>query len=84
MSSPETRVAGRWADDTKPGGASVGGAGKQVFASEDGRVVGLHHNTGQRGGKRLDVHCCIVFAFKDGQIISGREFVYDTHAWDEF
>ena len=31
-----------------------------VFESEDGGVVGLHHNTGERNGKRLDVLCCIV------------------------
>lgn len=57
---------------------------KDVASSEDGRVVGIHHNSGERNGKRLDVDCCIVFDFKDGQCISGREYFFDLHAWDEF
>jgi len=55
-----------------------------VLASDDGRVVGIHHNSAQRNGKRLDVGCCIVFQVKDGRIVSGREHFYDLYAWDEF
>ena len=55
-----------------------------VLKSDDGRVVGIHHNTAERGGKHLDVGCCIVFEFKDGRVIDGREHVFDLHAWDEF
>ncbi|WP_287310050.1 hypothetical protein [Mesorhizobium sp.] len=39
------------------------------MASEDGRVVGVHRNTGERNGKRLDVLCCIVFDIKNGKMI---------------
>jgi len=55
-----------------------------VFESEDGGVVGLHRNTGERNGKRLDVLCCIVFELKNGRMISGREHFFDLYAWDEF
>jgi ketosteroid isomerase-like protein len=55
-----------------------------VLTSDDGRVVGVHHNSAERNGKRLDVGCCIVFEFKDGWVIDGREHFYDLHAWDEF
>jgi ketosteroid isomerase-like protein len=37
-----------------------------------------------RNGKKLDLDCCIVFDVKDGLVISGREFFFDLHAWDEF
>ncbi len=55
-----------------------------VLRSDDGRVVGVHRNTAERGGKHLDVGCCIVFEFKDGRVIDGREHMFDLHAWDEF
>lgn len=51
---------------------------------DDGSVVGVHHNTGERNGKKLDVLCCILFEVKDGRIVDGREHFYDLHAWDEF
>lgn len=57
---------------------------KSVAVTEDGRVVGIHQNTGTRNGKTLSVDCCIVFDFKDGQCISGREYFYDLNAWDAF
>lgn len=57
---------------------------QDVFASDDGRVVAIHHNSAQRKGKRLDVGCCIVFQVKDGRIVSGREHFYDLHNWDDF
>lgn len=57
---------------------------QDVFTTDGGRVIGLHHNSGERNGKQLDVDCCIVFEVKDGQIIDGREFFYDLHAWDDF
>jgi ketosteroid isomerase-like protein len=55
-----------------------------VFESEGGGVVTLHHNTGERNGKRLNVLCCIVFELKDGCVTSGREHFYDLYAWDKF
>ena len=57
---------------------------KNVMVSEDGRVIGMHHNSGERNGKRLDVDCCIAFEVVDGKIVSGREYFYDLHNWDEF
>ena len=57
---------------------------QHVLKSDDGRVVGVHHNTAERDGKRLDVDCCIVFELKDGRVIDGREHFHDLYAWDEF
>lgn len=57
---------------------------KTVAVCDDGRVVGIHRNTGERNGKKLDVDCCIVFEFKNGQILSGKEYFFDLNAWDSF
>ena len=69
-------------------GGQTGGTFKatllHVLKNDDGRVVGIHRNTAKRNGKKLDVGCCIVFEFKDGRVIDGREHFYDLHAWDEF
>lgn len=72
---------GRYAGDT---GGTFKAALKDVLESEDGRVVGIHHNSAQRNGKRLDTGCCIVFEVKDGRIVEGREHFYDLHNWDQF
>ncbi|HWQ23625.1 MAG TPA: nuclear transport factor 2 family protein [Gaiellaceae bacterium] len=69
-------------------GGETGGTFKaelrQVFTSPDGGVIGLHRNSGERNGKRLDTDCCVVFEVRDGRVISGREHFSDLHAWDEF
>lgn len=69
-------------------GGETGGTFKarllHVLKSDDGRVVGIHHNTGVRNGRHLDVGCCIVFEFKDGRVIDAREHYYDLYAWDAF
>lgn len=57
---------------------------QQVLASDDGCVVGLHHNSAVRNGKRLETDCCIEFEVRDGRIVSGREHFFDLHAWDAF
>jgi len=57
---------------------------RHVFADDEGRVVAMHHNSGTRAGKRLDVDCWIVFEIKDGRCIDGREYFFDLYAWDEF
>ena len=31
-------------------------------------VIAIHHNSGERGSKHLDVDCCIVIELKDGRI----------------
>ena len=75
------RQFGRYGDET---GGTFKAALQDVFASDDGRVVAIHHNSAQRNGKRLNVGCCIVFQVKDGRIVSGREHFYDLHNWDDF
>ena len=55
-----------------------------VLADADGRVAGIHHNTGERNGKQLDVYCCIVFELENGRVVDGREHFFDLYAWDEF
>ncbi len=72
---------GRYAGET---GGNFKAALQHVLTSEDGRVVGVHHNSAKRNGKQLEVDCCLVFEFKDGRLIDGREHFYDLHAWDEF
>jgi ketosteroid isomerase-like protein len=57
---------------------------QHVLASDDGCVVGLHHNSGVRNGKRLETDCCIEFEVRNGRIVSGREHFFDLHAWDAF
>ena len=57
---------------------------RQVTADDEGRVVAVHHNSGVRNGKILDVDCCIVFQLKDGRVTQGVEHFYNLHAWDEF
>ena len=57
---------------------------KKLAATDDGSVIALHHNSGQRNGKTLDTDCCIVFEVKDGRIVSGREHFSDLHNWEAF
>jgi uncharacterized protein len=57
---------------------------KRALTDEDGRVIGIHHSVAERGGKYLDVYCCIVFELEHGRIVDGREHFDDLHAWDEF
>ena len=57
---------------------------EQLFAGDDGRVIGLQRSKGQRNGKSLDVSICIVFELKDGKVVDGREHISDLYAWDEF
>ena len=72
---------GRYAGET---GGTFKAALQDVFATSDGRVIGMHHNSAERNGTQLDVDCCIVFEVKDGRLIDGREFFGDLYAWDEF
>ena len=57
---------------------------QQVFGSDEGRVVAIHHNSGERKGRRLDSGCCIAFEVRGGRIVSGREYFFDLYNWDEF
>jgi ketosteroid isomerase-like protein len=49
---------------------------QQLFAGDDGRVVGLQRSTGERDGKNLEL--------RDGKVVDGREHFNDLYAWDEF
>ena len=55
-----------------------------IFEADDGRVVGLHHNVGERNGKVLATDCCVVFELEDGKVTAGTEYFFDLHDWDEF
>jgi ketosteroid isomerase-like protein len=55
-----------------------------VIADQTCRAVGIHHSTGRRKGRSLDVMCCIEFEIRNGSIISGKEHFFDLYAWDEF
>ena len=52
--------------------------------SDDGRVIGVHRNSAERDGKRLDVGVCLTFELKDGRVVDGRDHFFDLYAWDEF
>ncbi|HYL52133.1 MAG TPA: nuclear transport factor 2 family protein [Acidimicrobiia bacterium] len=56
----------------------------EVFEGENGRVIGLHHNTGTRNGYNLDTRCCIVFDIRNSQIVSATENFFDLYNWDHF
>ena len=47
-------------------------------------MIGLHHNSAERSGKRLDTDCCIVFGIEDGRVVSGREHFFSLDNWDDF
>jgi ketosteroid isomerase-like protein len=55
-----------------------------VFEGDDGRVIGLHHNSATRAGRELDTDCCIVFEVENGKIASGTEHFFDLYNWDKF
>jgi uncharacterized protein len=57
---------------------------RSVTADDEGHVVGIHHNSGERNGKQLDVDIALVFELKDGKVVDGREYFHDLYAWDEF
>jgi uncharacterized protein len=69
-------------------GGETGGTFKatllRVYEGEDGRVIGVHRNTGERNGKRLDVICCLEFDFNGDKIGAGREYFDNLYAWDDF
>jgi ketosteroid isomerase-like protein len=72
---------GRYGGDT---GGTFKAELRSVTADDEGHVVGIHHNSGERNGKQLDVNCCLAFEVKDGKIVDGREHFEDLYAWDEF
>lgn len=57
---------------------------ESLAESDDGRVIAIHHNHGERSGRKLDAEGCIVFTLKNGQIVDGREYFEDTAKLDEF
>ena len=63
-------------------GGETGGTFKaelqHVLADNENRVVGVHHNSAERAGKRLDVGCALVFELKDGRVVDGRQCTFST------
>ena len=57
---------------------------QSLTADDDGHVVGVHHCSGERNGRQLDVDCALVFEVKDGKIVDGQDNFHDLYAWDEF
>ncbi len=57
---------------------------RYVTADDEGRVVGVHHNSGTRNGKRLDTDCCITFRIENGRVVEGKEHFLDQANWDAF
>ena len=57
---------------------------QHVLTDQEGRVIGVHRNTGVRNGKQLDVYCCLVFEIEEGKVVDGREYFYELEAWDAF
>ncbi|MEA2399581.1 MAG: uncharacterized protein QOK25_3137 [Thermoleophilaceae bacterium] len=57
---------------------------QNLLADDDGNVVGIQRNTGERDGKRLDADVCLVFKLEDGRVTEGSEHIRDLYAWDEF
>lgn len=57
---------------------------RYLTADADGRVVGVHHNSGKRNGKTLDTMCCITFVVRNDRIMSGKEHFFDLYNWDAF
>ena len=54
-----------------------------VIASEE-HVVGLHTNTGERAGRRLNEHEALVFHLRDGKVVEAWEHYEDSRKIDEF
>ena len=55
-----------------------------TIGTDDGRVIVMHHNSGEREGRTLEVDCCIVFGVEDRRIVPGREHFDDLCACDVF
>ena len=72
---------GRYLEGT---GGTFKAALRYVAADDDGRVVGVHHNSGTRSGKRLDTDCCITFRLENGRIVEGKEHFQNQANWDSF
>ena len=75
------RSIGRYGGEA---GRTFKAALQRVFESDDGCVVGVHHNSAERNGEHLDTGCCIVFEIKDERITDGREHFFDLYNWDGF
>ena len=57
---------------------------RQVLADDEGHVVGIHRNSGERNGKHLALDVCLVFQLENGRITEGTEHYRDLYAWDDF
>lgn len=57
---------------------------KHVTADDDGRVMGVHHNSGTRNGKVLSTDGCITFTLRNGRLVEGVAHFTDQANWDAF
>lgn len=57
---------------------------QHIFTDGRGHVIGIHHVTAERGGKRLDVQCASLDAIVGGLPSSMEVFEEDIDAVDEF
>jgi ketosteroid isomerase-like protein len=53
---------------------------QHVLADDEDHVIGIHHNSAERGGRRLAVDCILVFQLKDGRVTEGSEHFRDLYA----
>jgi hypothetical protein len=72
---------GRLVQDT---GGTFQATLQHLLADDEGRVVGIQHNSAERDGKHLAVDAVLVFQLEDGRLTDGREYIFDLDAWDEF
>jgi ketosteroid isomerase-like protein len=50
----------------------------------DEHVAGVHTNTGERNGKRLNLHEVLLFHLRDGKVVEAWEHYEDSQVYDEF
>jgi ketosteroid isomerase-like protein len=59
-------------------------ADMHTVLADDDHAVGMHHDTAERDGKRLDVNEVLVMHVRDGKIFEAWELFTDPYAYDEF
>lgn len=57
---------------------------RYLAADDEGRIVGVHRNSGTRNGKCLETDCYITLVLENGRIVEGRKHFQDQANWDLF
>lgn len=52
--------------------------------ANDTHAIGLHHDSAEKDGKKLDTNEVLVFHVKDGKITEAWELYTDPYHYDEF